>query len=70
MYLGFTDICVAFSSTALEAKEGGFLALEEGDGSGIHWDHHLPGRTGKDRAGICGRELVTEVWEKEGTSSA
>ena len=24
----------------------------------------------KDRAGICGRELVTGVWEQEGTSSA
>ena len=70
MYPGFPDTCVAFSPTALEAKEGAFWALEEGDGSGIHWDHHLPGRTGKDRAGICGRELVTEVWEKEGTSSA
>ena len=30
-----------------------------GDGSGIHWGHHLPGRNGKDRAGICDRELVT-----------
>ena len=57
MYPGFTDTCVAFSSTALEAKEGGFWALEEGDGSGIHWGHHLPSRAGKDRAGICGREL-------------
>ena len=70
MYPGFTDTCVAFSSTVLEAKEGGFWALEEEDGSGIHWSHHLPSRAGKDRAGICGRELVTGAWEKEGTSSA
>ena len=34
-------------------------ALEEGDGSGIQWGYHLPSRTGKDRAGIRGRELVT-----------
>ena len=53
-----------------EAKWRAFWALEEGDGSGIHWGHHLPSRTGKDRAGICGRELVTGVWEQEGTSSA
>ena len=58
------------SPAALEAKEGAFWALEEGDGSGIHWGHHLPSRTGKDRAGICGRELVSGVWEQEGTSSA
>ena len=59
MYLVFPISCILFSSTALEAKEGAFWALEEEDGSRIHWDHHLPGRTGKDRAGICGRELVT-----------
>ena len=55
---------------ALEAKEGVFWALEVGDGSGIHWGHHLRSRTGKDRADICGRVLVTGVWEQEGTSSA
>ena len=67
VYPGSPDTCV---SPALEAKEGVFWALEVGDGSGIHWGHHLPSRTGKDRAGICGRELVTGVWEKEETSSA
>ena len=69
VYPGAPDTCVAFSP-ALEAKEGVFWALEVGDGLGIHWGHHLPSRTGKDRAGICGRELVTGVWEQEGTSSA
>ena len=61
---------MAFSPAALEAKEGIFWALEEVDGSGIDWGHHLPNRTGKDRAGICGRELVTAVWEQEETISA
>ena len=51
-------------SPALEAKEGVFWALEVGDGSGIHWGHHLRSRTGKDRAGICGRELVTGCGNK------
>ena len=32
--------CIAFSPAALEAKEGAFWALEEGDGSGIPWGHH------------------------------
>ena len=64
------DTSVEFSPAALEAKEGAFLALEEGDGSGIQWGYHLPSRTGKDRAGICGRDLVTGVWQQEGTSSA
>ena len=59
VYPGFSDTCIAFSPAALEAKEGAFWALEEGDGSGIHWGHHLPSRTRKDRAGICGRDLVT-----------
>ena len=63
------DTCIAFSPAALEAKEGAFWALEEGDGSGIHWGHHLPSGTKKDRAGICGRELVTGTWEQKGTSS-
>ena len=67
---GPPDTCIAFSPAALEAKEGAFWALEEGGVSGIHWGHHLPSRTGKDRAGICGRELVTGVWEQEGTSFA
>ena len=49
--------CILPSS--MEAEEGEFWALEEVDGSGIHWDQHLPSRTGKDRAGICGRDLVT-----------
>ena len=53
------DTSVEFSPAALEAKEGAFLALEEGDGSGIPWGYHLPSRTGKDRAGLRGRELVT-----------
>ena len=70
MYPGSPDTRIAFSPAALEAKEGAFWALEEGDGSEIHWDHHLHSRTGKDRAGICGRELVTGVWEQEGSSSA
>ena len=64
------DTCIAFSPAALETKEGTFWALEEGDGSGTHWGHHLPSRPGKDRAGICHRELVTGVWEQEGTNSA
>ena len=50
VYPGFSDTCIAFSPAALEAKEGAFWALEEGDGSGIHWGHHLPSRTRKDRA--------------------
>ena len=58
VYPGSPDTCAAFSPAALEAKEGAFWALEEGDGSVIHWGHHLPSRTGKDRAGICGREPV------------
>ena len=69
-YPGSLDTGVAFSPAALEAKEGGFWAMEEGNGSGIHWGHHLPSRTGKDKAGICGRELVTGVWKQEGTSSS
>ena len=69
VYPGFTDTCIAFSPAALEAKEGALCALEEEDGSGIHWGHHLPSRTGKDRAGICGRQFVTGEWEQEGTHS-
>ena len=46
---------IAFSPASLKAKEGAFWTLEEGNGSGIHWGHHLPSRTGKDRAGICVR---------------
>ena len=64
VYPGSPDTCTAFSSAALEAKEGAFWALEEGDGSRIHWGHHLPSRTGKDRADISGRDLVTGVWDK------
>ena len=64
------DTCIAFSPAALEAKQGAFWALEERDGLEIHWGHHSPSRTGKDRAGLCGRELMTGVWEQEGTSSA
>ena len=60
--------CILSSSTG--GKEGALHDVEEGDGSGIHWGHHLPSRTGKDRTGICGGDLVTGVWEKEGTSSA
>ena len=60
--------CILHSS--IGGKEGAFWAMEDGDGSGIHWGYHLPSRTGKDRAGICGRELVTDVWEQEGISSA
>ena len=70
VYPGFSDTCIAFSPAALEAKEGAFWALEEEGSSGIHWGHHLPTRTGKDKAGICGRDLVSGVWEQEGTSSA
>ena len=51
VYPGSPDTCVAFSQAALEAKEGAVWALEEGDGSVIHWGHHLPRRTGKDREG-------------------
>ena len=58
------NTCIAFSPAALEAKEGALCALEEEDGSGIHWGHHLPSRTGKDRAGICGRDLVTRCGAK------
>ena len=59
VYPGSPDTCVAFSPAALESKEWALCALEEEDGSGIHWVHHLASRTGKDRAGICGRDLVT-----------
>ena len=59
VYPGSPNTCAAFSPAALEAKEGAFWALEEGDGSRIHWGHHLPSRTGKDRAGLCLRDLVT-----------
>ena len=54
--------CILPSS--MEVKEGSFWALEEGDGSGIHWDHHLPSRTEKDRADIIGRELRTGCGNK------
>ena len=70
VYSGSPDTCVAFSPAALKAKEGAFCVLEEGYGSGIHWGHHLPTRTGKDREGICGRELVIGVWGQEGIFSA
>ena len=59
VYPGSRDTHVAFSPAASEAKEGALPALEEGDGSGIHWGKYLPSGTGKDRGGICGRELVT-----------
>ena len=38
----------AWGRRAWAAKEGAFWAMEEGDGSGIHWGHHLPSRTRKD----------------------
>ena len=69
VYPGSPDTCFAFSPAALKSKEGAFWALEEKDGSWIHWGHHLPSKIGKERAGICSRELVMGVWEKEGTSS-
>ena len=59
VYPGSPNTCAAFSPAALEAKEGAFWALEEGDGSRIHWGHHLPSSTGKDRAGLCLRDLVS-----------
>ena len=59
VYPGSPYTCVAFSPAALDARERAFWALEEGDGSRIYWVHHLPSRTGKDKAGICGRDLVT-----------
>ena len=34
------DTCIAFSPAALEAKKEALCALEEEDGSGIHWGHH------------------------------
>ena len=49
--------CILPSITG--GKEGAFWALAEGDASGIHWGYHLPNRTIKKRAGMCGRELVT-----------
>ena len=64
VFPGSPDTCVAFSPAAWEAKEGSFWSLEEGDGSRIYWGHHLPSRTGKDRADISGRDLVTGVWDK------
>ena len=64
VYPGSLNTCVAFSPAALEAKQGAFWALEEEGGSGIHWGHHLPRRTGKDKADLCGRDLVTGVWGK------
>ena len=65
MYPGSPNTCIAFSPAALDTKEGAFWALEEGHGSGIHWGHHLPIRTGKVTTGICGRELVTGVGDKK-----
>ena len=54
------------SPEALEAKKGVCWALEDGDGSGIHRGCHLPSGTGKDPAGMCGRELVTGLgWEMD-----
>ena len=71
VFPGSPDTCIIFSPAAFEAKEGAFWAMEEGDDySRIHWGKYLPSGTIKDRAGICGRELVTGVWEQEGTSSA
>ena len=70
MYAGSPDTCVAFSPGALEAKEGAFWALKEGDGLGIHWGHQLPSTTGKNGAGKWDRELVSGVLQQEGTSSA
>ena len=60
--------CIPPSS--IGGKEGAFWTLEEGDGSGIHYGHHLQIETVKDRSGIFVRELVTGVWEQEGTNSA
>ena len=57
------------SPTALEAKEGVCWTLEEGDGSGIHRDCYMGNGTGKVTAGVCGRELVTEVGGQRRTIS-
>ena len=40
VFPGSPDTCIALSPVTLEAKEGAFWALEEGDGSGIPWGHH------------------------------
>ena len=57
VYPGFTDTCIAFSPAALEAKEGAFWTLEEGDGSGIHYGHQLPSVTIKEE-----QASVAESW--------
>ena len=50
---------------ALEAKEGAFLALEEEDGSGMHWDHHLPSRHGKERTDASTAEVPNHCSSKQ-----
>ena len=57
VYPGSPNTCTAFSPAALEAKEGEFWALEEGDGSGIHCGHQLPSGTVKEE-----QAYVAESW--------
>ena len=40
--------CILSSSTG--GKEGALHDVEEGDGSGIHWGHHLPTGTSKGQS--------------------
>lgn len=51
------------------SKEGACWTLEEGNGSGIHTGLHLQSGTGKHKAGVGGRELVTGVEKQKGTIS-
>ena len=63
VYPGSPDTCVAFSPAALKSKEGEFWALEEKDGSWIHWGHHLPSRIGKERGGMRWQRPGDWVWD-------
>ena len=51
------DTCIAFSPAALEAKKEALCALEEEDGSGIHWGHHYQVRLERTK-----QAYVTESW--------
>lgn len=50
------------------SKEERLLDPEE-DGSGTHTGCHLQSGTGKDKASVGGRELVTRVEKQKGTIS-
>ena len=64
VFPGSPDTSIAFSPAALKAKEGEFWALGEWDGSGIHWGHHLPSRTGKKENSHMWQRAGDWVWDK------